>query len=79
MKMPNYHQVNRYPPNMNCGCYYCLKIFPYSDISDHVDGDFAAVCPHCGIDAVVYIQHREILPALMRQNAFYFADFPVTS
>lgn len=41
-----------------CGCFYCLKLFPPSTIIEWVD--FAAdgvgqtaLCPHCGVDAVV--------------------------
>src|SRR5262245_61383993 len=37
-----------------CGCCYCLAIFPAVDIIEYVDVDAStAVCPLCGIDAVV--------------------------
>lgn len=36
-----------------CGCFYCLKIFPPSEIEDWVDRGETALCPHCGIDSVI--------------------------
>jgi len=35
-----------------CGCFYCLHIFPPTEIEEWVDGE-AALCPHCGIDSVL--------------------------
>jgi hypothetical protein len=41
-----------------CGCFYCLFMFPPSDIANWIDLDErgvgqTALCPRCGIDAVV--------------------------
>ena len=41
-----------------CGCFYCCRIFPPSEISEWVDdGDTdsckTALCPYCGIDSVI--------------------------
>jgi hypothetical protein len=44
-----------------CGCFSCLKIFPASDIVEWIDEPETcprgegrtAVCPNCGIDAVL--------------------------
>jgi hypothetical protein len=48
-----------------CGCFYCLKVFPPSTITDWVDwppdtpaekeleSGTTALCPHCGIDSVL--------------------------
>lgn len=37
-----------------CGCFYCMKTFPSFWIREWVDpeGD-TAVCPNCGVDAVL--------------------------
>ena len=38
-----------------CGCFYCLTIYSPSEINEWIkdeDGD-TAICPHCGIDAVL--------------------------
>ena len=36
-----------------CGCYYCIRIFAFSAIVKWKDGNQTALCPHCGIDAVL--------------------------
>lgn len=36
-----------------CGCFFCLKIFSPKEIVDWIDKDDTALCPHCGIDAVI--------------------------
>lgn len=35
------------------GCFYCLKTFPPADIKKWIDKESTALCPHCGIDAVL--------------------------
>lgn len=41
-----------------CGCFYCLKTYPPSEIVDWCDEDKTdlgqtAICPNCGIDSVI--------------------------
>ena len=36
-----------------CGCFYCQRIFQPSTIEDWTDDDTTALCPFCGIDAVL--------------------------
>jgi hypothetical protein len=40
-----------------CGCFYCLAIFPPSEIKEWVDAidgiGQTALCPKCGIDSVI--------------------------
>lgn len=36
-----------------CGCFYCLAVFPASHIEKWVDDESTALCPQCGIDAVI--------------------------
>jgi hypothetical protein len=37
-----------------CGCFYCLTIFDPKEITEWVDcEDDTAICPYCGIDAVL--------------------------
>jgi hypothetical protein len=37
-----------------CGCFYCERQFPPSEIVDWVDDkEGTAICPHCGIDSVL--------------------------
>ena len=47
--------------SQNCGCFYCLSIFKPNDIVEWIDEPEdcprgpgkTAVCPNCGIDAVL--------------------------
>ena len=39
--------------SVTCGCFYCLATFPPSEVRDWWDGGDTAVCPRCGIDAVI--------------------------
>jgi hypothetical protein len=38
-----------------CGCFHCMKILSPSEITDWIDDDTdkTAICPHCGIDAII--------------------------
>ena len=62
-----------------CGCFYCLKTFRSGDITQwYGDLDDSAVCPNCGIDAVIGESSgmpitREFLK-LMRQYWFTEAE-----
>ena len=62
-----------------CGCFYCLELFPPTAITRWVDEDEngvgqTALCPHCGIDAVIAQSAEEPLTigllTLMKIRAF---------
>ncbi len=36
-----------------CGCFYCVEIVGVKEIVEWVDGDKTALCPLCGIDAII--------------------------
>jgi hypothetical protein len=36
-----------------CGCFYCIKIFPISEVKIWTDDEQTAVCPFCNMDAVL--------------------------
>jgi uncharacterized paraquat-inducible protein A len=36
-----------------CGCFHCCAVFPPSEIVEWVDDEQTALCPRCGIDAVI--------------------------
>ena len=57
-----------------CGCFYCLQIFTYSEIEDWCDDEQTAMCPHCGIDAVLgSAAVEEFSPELLQvMQAVYF-------
>ena len=37
----------------NCGCFYCLRIYPNERIKKWIDNESTALCPDCGIDSVL--------------------------
>jgi hypothetical protein len=37
----------------DCGCIHCKKIFNSKEISEWCDSSTTAICPYCGIDAIV--------------------------
>lgn len=59
--MPQYEQAHQASKNhragleasQQCGCFYCLHIYPPSEIEEWVDGGQTALCPYCGIDSVI--------------------------
>ena len=36
-----------------CGCFSCIEIFDASEILAWIDQGKTAVCPYCGVDAVI--------------------------
>jgi hypothetical protein len=37
-----------------CGCFFCREVFAVNDIEEWVEDESGtAVCPHCGVDAVI--------------------------
>jgi len=59
------HHRSEIARSQECGCFYCLHIFPPSEIEDWVDWPpgtpedkelelgTTALCPKCGIDSVI--------------------------
>lgn len=39
--------------SVSCGCFYCLAIYPPSEIAEWTDNGQTAVCARCGIDSVI--------------------------
>jgi hypothetical protein len=36
-----------------CGCFYCGRLFSSAEITKWIDQGRTALCPRCGIDAVI--------------------------
>jgi hypothetical protein len=36
-----------------CSCYFCLRSFLKEEVIEWVDKGETALCPHCGIDALI--------------------------
>jgi hypothetical protein len=37
----------------SCGCFYCQRVFASSEVEDWCDDGNTALCPYCGIDALI--------------------------
>lgn len=47
------------------GCFYCLEIYPVAEIEEWIDGEQTALCPKCGIDAVLPVT-EEVTPEFLK-------------
>ena len=36
-----------------CACFYCFNEYPFEQIVEWIDEDQTAICPYCGVDAVL--------------------------
>lgn len=54
-------------------CYSCMTRIPYAEISEWVDNQKTAICPYCGIDAVLpFGKMREDILQEIHNFAFNF-------
>jgi hypothetical protein len=44
------HELEASP---RCGCFFCFKTFAVGTIKSWIDANQTALCPHCGVDAVI--------------------------
>jgi hypothetical protein len=61
------------------GCFSCLIMFTPNDIFEWVDGERTALCPHCGVDAVLPdTMGVELTHDLLRgMNGIWFSEMDV--
>ena len=50
--------VSTKDPDELVHCYYCMKSIPFKEIIEWIDNNETALCPLCGIDAIVSQHHR---------------------
>jgi len=36
-----------------CGCYFCIRVFSSDEVAEFTDQGTTALCPHCGVDAII--------------------------
>ena len=59
--------------SQTCGCFYCLKIFPASEVREWIQRVPTARCPYCAIDSVLPSSVCNIDPAfLQRMHDYWF-------
>jgi hypothetical protein len=55
--------------SIRCGCFHCLAIFAPDAISEWIDepveGGETAICPRCGVDAVIGSASVNFTPELL--------------
>ncbi len=56
-----------------CACFFCFHTFPTTAIKKWTDANQTALCPHCGIDAVLGSAQRLDDPFLRRMHQHHFA------
>lgn len=56
------------------GCFYCIQIYSPRDIVEWIDKDQTALCPRCGIDAVLCSNGLFMvdIPFLEQMNSYWF-------
>lgn len=62
-----------------CACFHCTEFFFADKVREFTDGNNTALCPFCGVDAVV--PHVEEVcelsaPLIKAMNARFFGDTP---
>lgn len=60
--------------NKEAGCYYCNSIFPTDKIVEWCDKGSTALCPNCGIDAVIPNENSELTHAILTEMHQYWFD-----
>ncbi|HEX9936950.1 MAG TPA: cytoplasmic protein [Longimicrobium sp.] len=62
----------------SCACFYCLQHFPPGEITEWVDDGETALCPRCGIDAVLgSAGPHPLTPELLRRMNEVWFDMSV--
>ncbi len=61
---------NRDGLGIKCGCFYCLGVYNSLDIKRWVDNGRTALCPKCGIDAVLAYEKDEVFLKQMHDRWF---------
>ena len=58
-----------------CGCFFCFRTFAPSTIKEWCDNKQTALCPHCGVDAVLGSgsTHRLDDTFLRKMHKHYFS------
>jgi len=49
----SFNNVEELNLNEKCGCYFCIRTFPVTEITDFADNGKTALCPNCDIDAIL--------------------------
>jgi hypothetical protein len=58
-----------------CACFFCFRVFPSAEIKAWIDVNTTALCPGCGVDAVIgdASGHSIADRSLRKMHEHYFA------
>ena len=71
----SFREVRHIFRNPKIGCYGCVNFFKASDITEWIDNGQTALCPICGIDAVVVQTPWNPILNIEVLNDFYYKYF----
>lgn len=54
------------------GCYYCIEMYDASEIKEWTDNEQTAICPKCGIDAIVAKSQHELSKDILEEAHDYW-------
>ncbi len=59
-----------------CACFFCFRTFPAVEITSWIDASQTALCPRCGVDAVIgsASNHRLDDVFLRRMHTQFFSS-----
>jgi hypothetical protein len=59
----------------SCGCFFCFRLFGFGDITNWIDAKQTALCPRCGVDAVLGSSSTYMIkePFLRKMHLHWFA------
>ena len=60
-----------------CGCFYCLKEFAFSQIGEWIVDNETALCPYCGVDAVLGFDRERADQQLLQKMHERWFEKPV--
>jgi NAD-dependent SIR2 family protein deacetylase len=67
------------PAGARAGCFYCEQTYDAAEIREWTDNDDTALCPRCGIDAVLSERAAPIHPAFLAQMHHHWFETTVTA
>jgi hypothetical protein len=58
---------------VGCGCFHCRQVYAAEEIADWADDGQTAICPRCGVDAVLSARTDPLMADfLARMHARWF-------
>lgn len=56
------------------GCWHCIQIYNANEVKDYTDNGETAICPKCGIDAVLPTADLELTEEILQKINKLFLD-----